>query len=407
MRGLPDAAPGADGNVKFRRVVREAVVRHVISRGHVERRFRAEPAFLHRRAHLERDRPALAVKTSFETRHAHGAIGRADEILLAGPEQMDRRAAVRVRDHEGLLRLGPVAVAAKTAAQVAQVQVDVLLGDARDLRGAEARFLRALIADPDVDAIAGDEHRGVAGLHPRARQIRRRVGCFDNFGGASEGVVQIALIDAYSAGPIERGKERLAHVGGVERRMLRRNFPLDRHAIQRGPGLIPGVGNDGDAAAEDAAAGQRRIRDRELDGGAHARQLADRGEIVALDAAPIDRAGLHRRPFHARNADVDPVDGAALDLGRHIEILPLGPHQRPLVRRLDRDRLRIRMRRPGGAAGDLPISRRAAALGMRDDAVFGGQLGRRHAPELRGGQQQSLPRLGAGKLQVVPPVLNR
>src|SRR5437660_3297983 len=118
---------------------------------------------------------------------------------------MDRRAAMRVRDHDGLLRLGPVAVAAKAAAQMAQVQVDVLLGDARDLRGAEARFLRALIANPNVDAIVGDEYRGVAGLHPRARQIRRRVGCFDNFSGASESVVHIALIDAYSAGPIERG----------------------------------------------------------------------------------------------------------------------------------------------------------------------------------------------------------
>ena len=320
---------------------------------------------------------------------------------------MDRRTAVRVRDYEGLLRLRPVSVAAKTAAQVAQVQVDVLLGDACDLRGAEARFLRALIADPDVDAIAGDQHRGVAGLHPRARQIRRRVGCFDNFGGASEGGVHVALINPYSAGPIERGKERLAHGSGAERRMLRRNFPLDRHAIQRGPGLIPGVGNDGDAAAEDAAAGQRRIRDRELDGGAHARQLADRGEIVALDGAPIDRAGLHRRPFHARNADVDPVHGLARDLCRHVEVLLLGSHQRPLVRGLDRDRLRIRMRRPGGATGDFPIGRLAAARGMRDDAVFGGQLGHRHAPELCGGKQQSLPCLGSGKLQVVPPVFNR
>ena len=60
---------------------------------------------------------------------------------------------LRVRDHDGVLGLGPVAVAAEPAAQVAQVQIDVLLGDAGDLRGAEARFLRALIANPDVDAI--------------------------------------------------------------------------------------------------------------------------------------------------------------------------------------------------------------------------------------------------------------
>ncbi len=189
-------------------------------------------------------------------------------------------------------------------------------------------------------------------------------------------VVHIALIDAHSAGLIERGKQRLAHVGGVERRMLGRNLPLDRHAIQRGLGLIPVVGNDGDAAAEDAAAGQRRIRNRELHGGPHARHLPDRIEVVALHVAAIDRARLHGGPFHSRNADVDSVNSLAGDLGRHIEVLLLGSHQRPLIRRLDRDRLRMRMRRPRGAIGDLSIRRRAAARRMRDDAVFCGQFAR-------------------------------
>ena len=91
---------------------------------------------------------------------------------------------MRVREYDRLLGLRPVAVAAETAAEVAQVEVDVLFGNAGDLRGAEARFLRALIADPDVDAVVGDEHRRVAGLHPGARQIRRRVGRFDDFSGA-------------------------------------------------------------------------------------------------------------------------------------------------------------------------------------------------------------------------------
>ena len=144
-------------------------------------------------------------------------------------------AAVRVRDHEGLLGLRTVPVAAETAAQVAQIQVDLLLGDTGDLRRAESRLLRALIADPDVDAIIGDEHRGVAGLHARARQVRRRVRRLDNFGRARESRADIALVDAHSAGFIERSQESLAHVRGVERRVLRRNLPLDRHSIERGP----------------------------------------------------------------------------------------------------------------------------------------------------------------------------
>src|SRR5207253_9060921 len=123
--------------------------------GSIERRVRAEPAFLHRGTHLDRDRPALGIERSFKARHAHRPISGADEILLARPEQMDRRAAVRVSDHDGLLRLRPVSVASVTAAQVTQIHIDVLLGDAGDLRSAEARFLRTLIADPYVDAIVG------------------------------------------------------------------------------------------------------------------------------------------------------------------------------------------------------------------------------------------------------------
>ena len=191
-------------------------------------------------------------------------------------------------------------------------------GIAGDLRGAEARLLRALIADPDVHAIVGDEHRRVAGLHAGARQdtassrsprrsSRRR---------ANAGV-DVALIDAHRARLIERRQRAPSRMfARVERGVLRRHRPLDRHPIERRLGLIPGVGDDGDAAAEDAAAGQRRIRNRELHGGAHARHAADRLEVVALDVAAVDRARLHRRPLHARQADVDPVDRLARDLVR-------------------------------------------------------------------------------------------
>ena len=170
---------------------------------------------------------------------------------------------------------------------------------------------------------------------------------------------------------------------------------------------MPVVGNDGDTAAEDAAAGQRRIRNRELHGRSHARHLADRIEVVALDLAAVNGTGLHGRPFHARKADVDSIDRSAGDLVRHVEVLPLGAHQRPLVRRLDRNLLRIRMRRLRGTFRNLAIPDCAAALRMRDDAVFRSQLRHRDVPLLRGGQQQSLPRFGSGKLQVISAVFNR
>jgi hypothetical protein len=206
-----------------------------------------------------------------------------------------------------LLGLGAVAVAAEPSTQVAHVQVDVLLGDSGYLCGAKPRFLGALITDPDVDPIAGDEHGSVARLHARARQIRRRVGRLDDFGGARKGRVDIALIGTHVAGPIERSQQGRAHGRCGDRGELRRDLPFDRHAIERGLGLVPGVGDDGDAAAEDAAAGQRGIRNRELHGRAHAGQRANRVEVVAPDITAIDGTCLHGRPFHAGYTDVDRV----------------------------------------------------------------------------------------------------
>src|SRR5436190_4896130 len=130
---------------------------------------------------------------------------------------MDRRAAMCVRDHESLLCLRSIAVAAEATAKVAEVHVDVLLRDARDLRSAEAYFLGTLIAHPYVNAIAADKRRRIAGLHPGAWQIRRAVGGFDDFGRACEGRIDVALIDPNFAGLVERRKQRFPHVAGIER----------------------------------------------------------------------------------------------------------------------------------------------------------------------------------------------
>ena len=327
-------------------MVRVAIVRHVVARDHVERGVGAEPAFLHRRAHVERDRPAVGIETRLQACHAHRAIRRADEILFARPEQMDRDAAVRVRDHDRLLGLGAVAVAAEAAAQMAQVQMDVLLGDAGDLRGAEARFLGALIADPDVHAIAGDEHRGVAGLHARAaadtasstwprrswRRARRprrhrpdrRARCRADRAPPAATACMFAVLNAACSGGI-------FHSIGIRSSAVLAWYQVS--AMTATPPL---------KTRPRVSAG---IRNRELHGGAHARHLANRFEVVALDVAAIDGTRLHGRPFHAGHADVDPVHRLAGHLERHVEILLLGAHQRPLVRRLDGDRLRMRMRR--------------------------------------------------------------
>ena len=189
--------------------------------------------------------------------------------------------------------------------------------------------------------------------------------------------------------------------------MLRRDRPLDRHLVDRRLGLVPRVGDDGDAAAEDAAAGQRGIRDRELHGRTDPGHPADGLEVVPLDVAAVHRTRLHRGPLHTWKTHVDPVDSLAGDLGRHIEVLLLGAHQRPLVRRLDGDRFGVGVRCLRGPLRDLAVGRRPAAPRVGDDAVLRRQLGCRHVPHRRRGEQQPLARFRAGELQVVTAVLHR
>src|SRR4029077_3684998 len=63
VRRLSDATPRAHGHVKPAGVARVAVARHVIPRGHVERRLGSEPVALHAGAYVERDWPPLGVET--------------------------------------------------------------------------------------------------------------------------------------------------------------------------------------------------------------------------------------------------------------------------------------------------------------------------------------------------------
>ena len=188
---------------------------------------------------------------------------------------------------------------------------------------------------------------------------------------------------------------------------LRRDVPFDRHLVDRRLGLVPAVGDDGDAAAKNPSTDQCRVGDRELDGRDDARLAADGFEIVALHLAAIDGAGLDGRPFRAGQLNIDAVDGFAGDFRRDIEILLLGAHQRPFGRRLDADALGIRMRRLSRERRNLAVGGGAARRTVGDDAVGGAHLFDRHVPDLGGREQQPLARFGAGELKIVAAVLHR
>ena len=110
---------------------------------------------------------------------------------------------------------------------MAQVDIDIGFRNAGNLRRRVARFLRALIADPDVDAVVGDEHRGVAGLHPGTREIWHSVSRFDDFRAASKGAVAVSEIDADFAGCIQGRHQPCPYVGSIQCSVLRRHIPFD------------------------------------------------------------------------------------------------------------------------------------------------------------------------------------
>src|SRR5204863_4034916 len=108
---------------------------------------------VHRCLDFESDRPAIGIQSGTQTSYAHGPIRGANEVFLARPQQVDGSAAVLVGDVDCLFGLRAVAIAAETAAEVAHVEVDVLFRNAGDLGGREARLLRALVTDPDVNPV--------------------------------------------------------------------------------------------------------------------------------------------------------------------------------------------------------------------------------------------------------------
>ena len=162
--------------------------------------------------------------------------------------------------------------------------------------------------------------------------------------------------------------------------MLGRHIPFDRHLIECRLGLVPTLGDDGDAAAENAVPDQRRIGNRELHRRDDAGLIANPLEIKTLHRTAIDRTGPDGRPFHAGQSDVDAINRLAGDLQRNIEILLLGAHQRPFRRRLDADPLGMRMRRLRRQRRDLTVGGGPPGRAMGDDAVRRTHLFDRHAP---------------------------
>src|SRR5260370_38527995 len=171
---------------------REVVTRRGVTRRLVERGGRARGLLVPGGPHLNGDRPAFSIERSAQASDPHGAIGGADEVFFAGPQQVDRRTAVLVGYVDRLLGLRTVAIAAEATAAVALVEVDVLFRNAGDPGSRIARLLRALVPDPRMDPVVGDKHCRVSRFHPGTREIGRGVGRLDEPAAAREDTVPVS-----------------------------------------------------------------------------------------------------------------------------------------------------------------------------------------------------------------------
>ena len=243
--------------------------------------------------------------------------------------------------------------------------------------GDGARVERILDAGPDLGAITVDAHRGHHRLHRRVGEERHPIvrghhlcGLVRHRGGLADRLVE---------GGEDRGARDVAVPGIVVGRGQRG---------QCHPGAPVAVGDDGHRLVELHHAGDPRHR--------LGRGGVDRDEHAALYRCDID-GGVE----HARQREVDAVDGAPVDFGRNVEPRRGRATQRVGLRVLQVGTRGHRLRRR--CPRQLTEGRTLAGAGMRHP-----RLGRRavrcgDTEPVRRGLEQHLLGGGAGQAHAVMP----
>ena len=260
---------------------------------------------------------------------------------------------------------------------------------ARSRRQCRQRGFEVLRRRPAFGLVGRDAHRGVHHLHAGVREERGRIGRLDLLRRAGDRRQGIALTPI--AIGLGRGEAGLQMPGDRRARHLAvlALVPDDRQRIERGLRLPPGLGDDGDRGIADP---------HDL---ADAGHVGDLGLVDALELTAIDRRVPDRGVEHARQLDVDRVDLAAVELGRGIKPLHRLAGDRPVLRVLELDALRIRRRELGGCRSDAPVGGLALGCGVPDGAVRNRQLLDRNLPFVGGRLQQHHARDRAAAADVV------
>ncbi|MEY9170422.1 hypothetical protein ABIF15_001654 [Bradyrhizobium elkanii] len=249
---------------------------------------------------MQRDQIVVGIERAGQLALRDRVILAVLHVLFARPQQLDRRARHLLGDRHRLPHIVGHAAPAEAAAKHQLVHVDLLRRQAGGLERRGEGRLAILRAAPHLAFVRRVEHGGVHRLHRGVVLVRIVVDRLDLLGSSSDRRLGIAVLVA-DVGRLrivetfgEPCRDRLAGDLGVGAFV-----PDDRQRIQRGLGVPPGVGDDGNGAVADL----HHLLD--------ALHAGDLGFVKALHLAAEHRAILDRGIQHARQLDVDAVDHLA------------------------------------------------------------------------------------------------
>src|SRR5882672_7910012 len=289
-------------------------------------------------------------------------------VLLARPEQLDRRTGHLLGDQDRLrdvvirIRAAP----AEASAEHRLVDVDLVGRQAGRGKDRRERAFGILRRTPGLALLRRVAHGDVHRLHAGVVLVRVGVDRLDLLRRAGQRRLGIAgLVADESLLGVEAGLQLLGDRRARDLGVLA-FVPDDRQRVERGLGGPPAVGDYGDAATAN-------VHDF-----LHALHALDLGGVEALHLAAEHRAFLDRRVQHPRQLDVDAVDHLAVHLVGRVEALHGLADDLPVLRILQLHFLRHLEARRG--LGHLAVADLALRRAVRDDAVRRGAFGRRDVP---------------------------
>ena len=202
--------------------------------------------------HVQRGQIVVGIERAGQLALRDRMIHAVLHVLFARPQQLDRRARHLLGDRDRLPDIVGLAASAEAAAEHLLVHVAFVGRQARRLQRRGKRRFAVLRAAPDLAFVRGVERGGVERLHRGVVLVGIVVDRLDLLRGAGDRGLGVAVLVA------DEGRlrvvetfgqpfgDRLAGDLGVVAFV-----PDDRQRVERGLGVPPGIGDDGDRGVVD------------------------------------------------------------------------------------------------------------------------------------------------------------